>query len=31
MNIGIPGRALVSLEGAIDARIILAVLESLRG
>jgi transposase len=31
MNIEIPGRALVSLEGAIDTRIIRAVLESLRG
>jgi transposase len=31
MNIEIPGRALVSLEGAIDAEIVRAVLESLRG
>lgn len=31
MNIEIPGRALVSLEGAIDAKIVRAVLESLRG
>jgi transposase len=31
MNIEIPGRALVSLEGAVDAGIIRAVLESLRG
>jgi transposase len=31
MNIEIPGRALVSLEGAVDAGMIRAVLESLRG
>jgi transposase len=31
MNIEIAGRALVSLEGAVDADIIRAVLESLRG
>ena len=31
MNIEIPGRALVSLEGAVDADIVRAVLESLRG
>jgi transposase len=31
MNIEIPGRALVSLEGAVDAVIVRAVLESLRG
>lgn len=31
INIEIPGRALVSVEGAIDAGIIRAVLESLRG
>src|ERR1039458_10570956 len=31
MNIEIPGRALVSLEGAVDADIIRAVLESLGG
>jgi transposase len=31
MNIEIPGRALVSLEGAVDAEIVRAVLESLRG
>jgi hypothetical protein len=31
MNIEIPGRALIGLEGAIDAVIIRAVLESLRG
>ena len=31
MNIEIPGRALVSLEGAVDAKIVRAVLESLRG
>jgi transposase len=31
MNIEIPGRALVSLEGAIDATLIRAVLEGLRG
>jgi transposase len=31
MNIEIPGRALIGLEGAIDAEIIRAVLESLRG
>ena len=31
MNIEIPGRALVSLVGAVDAKIVRAVLESLRG
>jgi hypothetical protein len=31
MNIEIRGRALVSLEGAVDADIVRAVLESLRG
>lgn len=31
MNIEIPGRALVSLEGAVDADIVRAVLESFRG
>jgi hypothetical protein len=31
MNIEIPGRALVSLEGALDAEIVLAVLRSLQG
>ncbi|MDR5730206.1 MAG: transposase, partial [Terriglobia bacterium] len=31
MNIEIPGRALVSLEGSVDAGMIRAVLESLRG
>jgi hypothetical protein len=31
MNIEIPGRALVSLAGAIDADLVRAVLESLRG
>jgi hypothetical protein len=31
MNIEIPGRALVSLEGAVNAEIVRAVLESLRG
>lgn len=31
MNIEIPGCALVSLEGAVDAEIVRAVLESLRG
>jgi transposase len=31
MNIEIPGRALVSLEGAVDADIVRAVIESLRG
>jgi transposase len=31
MNIEIPGRALISLEGAVDAKIVRAVLESLRG
>lgn len=31
MNIEIPGRALIGLEGAIDAAIVRAVLESLRG
>ena len=31
MNIEIPGRALVSLEGAFDAAVVRAVLESLRG
>jgi len=31
MNIEIPGRALVSLEGAVDAEIVRAVLESLCG
>jgi len=31
MNIEIAGRALVSLEGAVDAAIVRAVLESLRG
>jgi transposase len=31
MNIEIPGRALVSLEGAIDAMFIRTVLEGLRG
>jgi transposase len=31
LNIEIPGRALVSLVGAIDAEIVRAVLESLRG
>lgn len=31
MNIEIPGRALVSVEGAIDATFIRAVLEGLRG
>jgi hypothetical protein len=31
MNIEIPGRALIGLEGAIDAVIVRAVLESLRG
>ena len=31
MNIEIAGRALVSLEGAVDADIVRAVLESLRG
>ena len=31
MNIEIPGRALVNLEGAVDAEIVRAVLESLRG
>ncbi len=31
MNIEFPGRALVSLEGAVDAMIVRAVLESLRG
>jgi transposase len=31
MNIEIPGRALVSLAGAIDAGLVRAVLESLRG
>ena len=31
MNIEIPGRALVSLEGAIDATLIRSVLEGLRG
>jgi transposase len=31
MNIEIPGRALVSLEGAVDAEIVRTVLESLRG
>jgi transposase len=31
MNIEIPGRALVSLEGAVDADMVRAVLESLRG
>jgi hypothetical protein len=31
MNIEIPGRALVSLEGAVDGDIVRAVLESLRG
>src|ERR1700691_2929438 len=31
MNIEIPGRALVSLQGAVDADIVRAVLESLRG
>jgi transposase len=31
MNIEIPGRALVSLEGSIDAKLIRAVLEGLRG
>ena len=31
MNIEIPGRALVSLEGAVDAEIVRSVLESLRG
>ncbi len=30
MNIEIPGRALIGLEGAIDAAIVRAVLESLR-
>jgi hypothetical protein len=30
MNIEIPGRALIGLEGAIDAVIIRAVLESVR-
>jgi hypothetical protein len=31
LNIEIPGRALVSLEDAVDAEIVRAVLESLRG
>jgi hypothetical protein len=31
MNIEIPGHAVVSLEGAVDAEIVRAVLESLRG
>jgi hypothetical protein len=31
LNIEIPGRALVSLAGAVDAAIVRAVLESLRG
>jgi transposase len=31
LNIEIPGRALVSLVGAVDAKIVRAVLESLRG
>jgi len=31
MNIEIPGRALVSVEGAIDATFIRTVLEGLRG
>ena len=31
LNIEIPGRALVSLAGAVDAEIVRAVLESLRG
>jgi transposase len=31
MNIEIPGRALVSIEGAVDAAIVRAVVESLRG
>jgi transposase len=31
MNIEIPGRALVSLEGAVDANLVRAVIESLRG
>ena len=31
MNIEIPGRALVSLEGALDAEIVRAVLKSLQG
>lgn len=31
VNIEIPGRALVSLEGTVDAEMIRAVLESLRG
>ncbi len=31
INIEIPGRALVSLEGAVDAKIVRTVLESLRG
>jgi transposase len=31
LNIEIPGRALVSLVGAVDAEIVRAVLESLRG
>ena len=31
LNIKIPGRALVSLVGAVDAKIVRAVLESLRG
>jgi hypothetical protein len=31
MNIEFPGSALVSLAGAVDAEIVRAVLESLRG
>ena len=31
LNIEIPGRALISLAGAVDAEIVRAVLESLRG
>ena len=31
MKIEIPGRALIAIEGTVDARIIRAVLESLRG
>jgi hypothetical protein len=31
MNIQIPGRTLISLEGVVDAKIVRAVLESLRG
>lgn len=31
MNVEIPGRALVSLEGALDAEIVRAVLKSLQG